>query len=56
MRRRAFVLGLTLAAVVPPVSAQQPKLKRMAIVSPAAKTADMTVNSNTGYYRAFSSS
>jgi putative ABC transport system substrate-binding protein len=53
MRRRAFVLGLTLAAVVPPVSAQQPKLKRMAIVSPAAKTADMTANSNTGYYRAF---
>src|SRR3954463_11103397 len=25
----------------------------MAIVSPAAKTADMTANSNTGYYRAF---
>ncbi|MFC7702386.1 ABC transporter substrate-binding protein [Bradyrhizobium sp. GCM10028915] len=53
MRRRAFLLGLTLAGVVPPVSAQQPKLKRMAIVSPAAKTADMTANSNTGYYRAF---
>jgi putative tryptophan/tyrosine transport system substrate-binding protein len=53
MRRRAFVLGLTLAAVVPRVSAQQPKMKRMAIVSPAAKTADMTANSNSGYYRAF---
>ncbi|EIG63503.1 ABC transporter substrate-binding protein [Bradyrhizobium sp. WSM1253] len=54
MKRRAFVLGLALAAVVPPVSAQQLlKLKRMAMVSPAAQTADMTANSNTGYYRAF---
>lgn len=54
MRRRAFVLGLTLAAVMSPANAQQSrKLKRVAMISPAAKIVDMSASSNTGYYRAF---
>lgn len=55
MRRRDFVLGgLTLTTAVRPVGAQQPrKLKRMAMVSPAAKTADMNADSSFSYFRAF---
>lgn len=54
MRRRDFILGMTIASALSPLGAQQRlKPKRMAMVSPAAKIADMNADSNTGYYRAF---
>ncbi|OSI46131.1 ABC transporter substrate binding protein [Bradyrhizobium canariense] len=54
MRRRDFILGMTIASAASPLVAQQRlKPKRIAMVSPAAKTTDMNADSSTGYYRTF---
>jgi putative ABC transport system substrate-binding protein len=51
MRRREFIAGLSLAAAMQGAVAQQPaKMKRIAMVHPSHKSADMSVSGNR-YYR-----
>jgi ABC-type uncharacterized transport system substrate-binding protein len=53
MRRRTFIAGLAASAIMRPVFAQQGRLYRMAVISPAVPLADLSESGSQPNYHAF---